>query len=102
MHSIIYTAFFFFPKSKLITVQLACLHDQNKSGFFGGPAFFQPIRVFWKLFQIVLIGWIKAGPLKSHFCFAHVNWLNMFLGNLRSIKRVLILPVDKSTVNYLW
>jgi len=23
---------------------LACLHDQNKSGFFGGPAFFQPIR----------------------------------------------------------
>jgi len=21
-----------------------CLHDQNKSGFFGGPAFFQPIR----------------------------------------------------------
>jgi len=25
---------------------LACLHDQNKSGFFGGPAFFQPIRAF--------------------------------------------------------
>jgi len=23
---------------------LACLHDQNKSGFFGGPAFIQPIR----------------------------------------------------------
>jgi len=22
----------------------ACLHDQNKSGFFGGPAFIQPIR----------------------------------------------------------
>jgi len=22
----------------------ACLHDQNKSGFFGGPAFIQPVR----------------------------------------------------------
>jgi len=25
---------------------IACLHDQNKSGFFGEPAFFQPIRAF--------------------------------------------------------
>jgi len=25
---------------------LACLYDQNKSGFFGGPAFFQPFRAF--------------------------------------------------------
>jgi len=25
---------------------LACLHDQNKSGFFGGQAFFHPIRAF--------------------------------------------------------
>jgi len=24
--------------------QIACLHDQNKNGFFGGPAFIQPIR----------------------------------------------------------
>jgi len=23
---------------------IACLHDKNKSGFFGGPAFIQPIR----------------------------------------------------------
>jgi len=23
---------------------LGCLHDQNKSGFSGGPAFIQPIR----------------------------------------------------------
>jgi len=23
---------------------LECLHDQNKSGFFGGPAYIQPIR----------------------------------------------------------
>jgi len=25
---------------------LACLHDQTKVFFFGGPAFFQPIRAF--------------------------------------------------------
>jgi len=25
-------------------ILLASLHDQNKSGFFGGPAFIQPIR----------------------------------------------------------
>jgi len=47
---------------------LACLHDQNKSGFFGGPAFFQPFRAFWKL-QIALIGWIKVGPLKRPLLF---------------------------------
>jgi len=28
------------PERILIT----CLHDQNKSGLFGGPAFIQPIR----------------------------------------------------------
>jgi len=32
---------------------LACLHDQNKSGFFGGPAFFQPITAFWKLLRLL-------------------------------------------------
>jgi len=25
---------------------LACLDDQNKNSFFGGPAFFQPITAF--------------------------------------------------------
>jgi len=48
-----------------IITQLACSHDQNKSGFFGGPTFFQPIRAFWKSFQIALIGWIKSGPPKK-------------------------------------
>jgi len=33
------TAFF-----QSIMAFLACLHDQNKSGSFGGPAFIQPIR----------------------------------------------------------
>jgi len=28
----------------LIMQFIACLHDQNKSGFFGGSAFIQPIR----------------------------------------------------------
>jgi len=51
-------------------VILACLHDQNKSGFFGGPAFFQPIRaIFLETFQIALIGWIKAGPPKKPLLF---------------------------------
>jgi len=40
------------------------MHDQNKSGVFGGPAFFQPIS-FLKSFQIALIGWIKAGSPKK-------------------------------------
>jgi len=30
---------------------MACLHDRNKSGFFGGPAFIQPIRAIWKVFK---------------------------------------------------
>jgi len=30
-----------------------------------------------KSFQKALIGWKKAGPPKSHFCFNHVNRLNM-------------------------
>jgi len=28
-------------------------NDQNKSGFFGGPTFFQPIRAFWKLIRLL-------------------------------------------------
>jgi len=36
-----------------VTSYLACLHDQNKSGFFGGPAFIQPIRAIWNT------GWSK-------------------------------------------
>jgi len=28
------------------TALIACLYDQNKSSFFGGPALFQPIRAF--------------------------------------------------------
>jgi len=36
--------FFFLPF-------LACLHDQNKNGFFRGPAFIQPIRAICKVFK---------------------------------------------------
>jgi len=28
----------------LVLQLIACLQDKNKSGFFGGPAFIQPIR----------------------------------------------------------
>jgi len=54
---------------------LACLHDQSKSGFFGGPAFFQS---FLKPSQIALIGWINVGPPKSHFSIDHVNRLYIY------------------------
>jgi len=30
--------------SLLAGLHVACLHNQNKSGFFEGPAFIQPIR----------------------------------------------------------
>jgi len=48
---------------------IACLHDQNKSGFFGGPAFIQPIRVIGKVSKS-RDGWKKAGPPKK---LLHVN-----------------------------
>jgi len=32
---------------------IAFLLDQNKSGFFGGVALFQPIRAFRKLFKLL-------------------------------------------------
>jgi len=54
---------------EIFKLLLACLHDQSKSGFFGGPAFFQPIRGFLKTFQIALIGWINAGPPKKPLLF---------------------------------
>jgi len=47
---------------------IACLHDQNKSGFFGEPTFFHT-------FSFALIGWKKAGPQKRHFFFDHINRL---------------------------
>jgi len=45
--------------------------------FFSRAGFFSANQGFLKTFQIVLIGWIKAGPSKKHFCFDHVNWLNV-------------------------
>jgi len=36
---------------KNIRSLIACLHDQNKSGFFGEPAFIQPIRAIEKVFK---------------------------------------------------
>jgi len=32
---------------------IPCLHDQNKSGFFRGPVFFQPIRALWRLSKLL-------------------------------------------------
>jgi len=48
---------------QFIAALLACLHDQNKSGFFSAN------QGFLKTSQIALIGWIKAGPPKKLFLF---------------------------------
>jgi len=65
---------------------LACLHDQNKSGFFGGPAFIQPIRAgpaFIQPIRAKSSDWLEKKPAlqKSHFWFDHVNRLFMVLYN---------------------
>jgi len=51
------------PNSSLSSSLLACLHDQNKSGFF--PAY----QSFLKVFQIALIGWVKVGTPKKPLMF---------------------------------
>jgi len=35
----------------LFDFRIACFHDQNKSGFFEGPAFNQPIGAIYKIFK---------------------------------------------------
>jgi len=47
--------------SKQTKLLIAYLHDQNKSCFFGGPAFIQ--------LQKALIGWKKAGLPKKPLLF---------------------------------
>jgi len=48
-----------------LNAYLACLHDQNKSGFFGGPDFIQPIRVIEKVGYSKSSDWLeKARPPK--------------------------------------
>jgi len=37
-----------------------------KCGFFGRPAF-SSLSGLFEIFQIALIGWMKAGPLKTPF-----------------------------------
>jgi len=53
------------PKSNAAFNSLiACLHDQNKSDFLEGRLF-PTNQGFLKTFQIILIGWIKAGLPQS-------------------------------------
>jgi len=47
---------------------IACLHDQNKSGFLEGRAF-PANQGFLKTFQIAPVVWIKAGPSKKPLLF---------------------------------
>jgi len=58
-------------------IELACLHDQNKSGFFWRAGFYPANQSNLKSFQKALIGWKKPALQKSHFCFDHANRLNM-------------------------
>jgi len=53
----------------LVGLHIACLHDQNKSGFFWRAGLFPANQGFLKTFQTVLIGWIKAGPPKKPLIF---------------------------------
>jgi len=57
--------------------------------------FFSANQGFLKTFQIVLIGWIKAGPPKSHFCFDHVNWL------ITDCNAALFLAINIFTCSYV-
>jgi len=65
---------------------LACLHDQNKSGFFGGPTFIQPIREIWKFFKKPWLVGKKPALQKSHFWFDHVNRLIIILWRLTHLE----------------
>jgi len=47
---------------------------KTKAAFLEGRLF-PANQGFLKTFFIALIGWLKAGPPKSHFCFDHVNRL---------------------------
>jgi len=55
---------------------VACLHDQNKSGFVESRLLSSQSDQFKKYSKSS--DWLKkAGPLKSHFCFDHVHRLMM-------------------------
>jgi len=56
---------------------LACLHDQNKSGLFGGPVLIQPIRAIWKFSKS--LDWLGKGRPFKKATFVHVNRLTMSL-----------------------
>jgi len=48
---------------------LASIRGQNKSGFFGGPAFIHPIRTIWKDFKKPWLAEKKAYPPKKSLLF---------------------------------
>jgi len=61
-------------KKACFSCLLACLHDQNKSGFLEGRLSFNQSKQFGKYLKSSY--WLeKAGPPKNHFCFDHVNRL---------------------------
>jgi len=59
----------FLPQTHFIGFYLACLHDQNKCGFFWRAGFYLANQSNLKGFQKALIGWKKAGPPKKPLLF---------------------------------
>jgi len=52
----------------MLSTLLACLHDQNKIGFFGGPGFFPPNKRFFENFKNS--DWLdKSRPSKKPLLF---------------------------------
>jgi len=47
----------------------ACLHDQNKSVFFEGPAVIQPIKAIWEVFKKPWLVGKEPALQKKRFCF---------------------------------
>jgi len=53
-------------------------------GFFWRADFYPANQSNLNSFQKALIGWKKAGPQKSHFCFDHVNRLTVTIHHIWS------------------
>jgi len=67
---------------------LACWHDQNISGFFGGPALIRPITAISIVFKKPWLAGKKPALQKIHFCFDHVNRLFISLFTWSKQKRL--------------
>jgi len=68
--------------------QIGYLHDQNKSGFFGGQAFIRPIRAIWKVIKELCLARKRPALQKSHFCFHRLTFIKKFKNALFERKKM--------------